>query len=87
MGGGVLNYSTHAMKLTHGKLIRGEDWNNWHKSEWQQLDGYEEQGMFGSPEPMVSKDMVFRLVRTYNVKTLDQQKKARCACDGSVRAG
>jgi len=43
--------------------------------------------MFGTPEPMVSKDTVFRLVWAYNIKALDQQKKARCACDGSIRAG
>ena len=75
------------MKLTHSKLIRGESWRKWHESEWQQLEQYDTQGMFGTQEPMVSKDTVFRLVWTYNVKVLDQRKKARCACDGSTRAG
>ena len=43
--------------------------------------------MFGDPVRIKSMDTVFRLVWTYNVKALDQRKKARCACDGLTRAG
>jgi hypothetical protein len=75
------------MKLTRGKLIRGESWREWHESEWKKLEKYDTQGMFGTPEPMVSKDTVFRLVWTYNIKALYQWKKECCACDGSTRAG
>merc|ERR1712086_175891 len=84
--GGVLNYVTSAMKLTRGKLLRGTEWEEWHESEWKQLDQYDEQGMFGDPVRIKSMDAVFRLVWTYNVKALDQRKKARCAYDGSTRA-
>ena len=75
------------MKLTRGKLLKGRDWTDWRESEWKQLDQYEVQGMFGKPVKVASKKTVFRLVWTYNVKALDKRKKARCACDGSVRAG
>jgi hypothetical protein len=85
--GGVLNYITSAMKLTRGKLLQGPEWTEWHKSEWKQLDQYEAQGMFGEPIKIKSMDTVFRLVWTYNVNALDQRKKARCACDGSIKAG
>ncbi len=34
-------------KLTRGKLLQADDWDEWEKSEWQQLDQYEAQGMFG----------------------------------------
>ena len=46
---GVLNYMTRAMKLTRGKLIRGESWREWHESEWKQLEQYDTQGMFSTP--------------------------------------
>jgi len=84
---GVLNYVTLAMKFTRGKLLKGPEWSEWHESEWKQLDQYDEQGMFGDPVRIISMDTVFRLVWTYNVKALDQRKKARCACDGLTRAG
>jgi hypothetical protein len=32
-------------------------------------------------------DAVFYLVWTYRIKTLDQQKKARCVCNSSLRSG
>jgi hypothetical protein len=85
--GGVLNYKSRAMKLTRGKLLRGDAWNEWHKSEWKQLDQYDEQGMFGDPVRLANKDTTFRLVWTYREKVLDKRKKARCACDGSPQAG
>ena len=85
--GGVLNYRSRAMKLTRGKLLRGNEWEAWHSSEWKQLDQYDAQGMFGDPVRLVTKDTTFRLVWTYREKVLDKRKKARCACDGSPRAG
>mmetsp|Transcript_3929 Transcript_3929/g.6966 ORF Transcript_3929/g.6966 Transcript_3929/m.6966 type:complete len:117 (+) Transcript_3929:586-936(+) len=35
---------------------------------------------------MTKNDATFNLVWTYNVKEMDGRKKARCACDGSLRA-
>ena len=58
----MLNYVSKAMKLTRGKLRRGDERSDWQKSEWMQLEQYEQQGMFGDPIPMSSKQTVFCLV-------------------------
>jgi len=42
--------------------------------------------MFGSPRHVTSDDAVFNLVWTYNIKEVDNRKKARCTCDGSPRS-
>ena len=78
---------TLAMRLTRGKLLKSEDWEEWHQSEYKQLDQYYDQGMFGEPVAVDDYSAVFNLVWTYVVKELDKRKKARCTCDGSTRAG
>ncbi|KAL7532881.1 hypothetical protein ACHAWF_004272, partial [Thalassiosira exigua] len=75
------------MRLIRGRLMKQEDWSEWERSEFTQLDQYDKQGMFGEPILMESKDSVFNLVWTYVVKELDKRKKARCTCNGSTRAG
>jgi hypothetical protein len=85
--GDVLNYVTRVMKLTHGKLLRQDDWSEWQTSEFLQLDQYDSQDMFGSPEAVESNEAVFNLVWSYGIKALDARKKARCTCDGSPRSG
>ena len=77
----VMNSVSNAVKLTRGKLIKVDDLNDWRDSEYKQLDYYEEQGMFGTPEPITKSRSIFTIIWTYMVKTLDCQKKARCACD------
>jgi hypothetical protein len=69
--GDVLNYTTKVMKLTRGKLIQQQDWDNWQSSEYLQLNQYKDQGMFGSPVAVTSEDAVFHLVWTYNIKTVN----------------
>ena len=85
--GQVLNYTTRVSRLTRGKLLKQQDWDDWHKSEYLQLDQYEEQGMFGNPTAVAADDAIFHLVWTYNIKAADGRKKARCVCDGSTRSG
>lgn len=85
--GGVLQYITHAHKLTHGVLLKQADWEEWQQSEFLQLDQYELQGMFGEPVLIRDGNAVFNLVWTYAVKEVDRRKKARCTCDGSTRGG
>ena len=85
--GDVFNYVGIAMKLTRGKLLKADDWDNWRLSEWTQLDQYDGQGMFGDPVKVDSDEAVFNLVWTYVIKKLDKRKKARCTCDGSTRSG
>jgi hypothetical protein len=85
--GDVLNYVTQVMCLTHGKLLQQDDWLEWQYSEYLQLDQYNSQGMFGTPIPMSKDDAIFHLVWTYAIKALNNQKKARCVCDGSTCLG
>ena len=85
--GDVLNYVTRVMKLTRGKLLRQEDWNDWQESEFLQLNQYDAQNMFGSPVAVESTEAVFNLVWSYGIKAVDGRKKARCTCDGSTRSG
>ncbi len=75
------------MKLTRVKLLKQPDWNDWRDSEYLQLNQYDEQGMFGTPQ-LVDKDAaVFHTVWTYAIKALDGRKKACFACDGLPRSG
>ena len=83
--GGVYNYAFS--KLTRGKLLKQPDWEEWQQSEFLQLDQYQQQFMFGTPTLVQDRSQVFHLVWTYNIKDLDNRKKARCACDGSTRGG
>lgn len=85
--GDVWNFQTLAMKLTRGKLLKTDDWDEWQMSEYTQLDQYDKQKMFGEPVAPPDLAAVFNLVWTYVVKELDKRKKARCTCDGSTRAG
>jgi hypothetical protein len=85
--GAVLNYTSKAMKLTRGRLLKHNNWSGWQHSEYLQIDKYEDQGMFGTPIQATTESAVFHLVWTYNVKAADERKKARCACDGSTRSG
>jgi hypothetical protein len=84
--GNVLNVNTKVMKLTRGKLIHQEDWNNWLESEYIQLDQYHTQSMFGLPVAPNKGDAIFHLVWTYNIKAVDGRKKARCVCNSSTRS-
>jgi hypothetical protein len=85
--GGVLNVVNRVMKLTRGKLLKQPDWNNWRDSEYLQLNQYDEQGMFGTPQLVDEDAAVFHTVWTYPIKALDGRKKARFACNGSPRSG
>jgi hypothetical protein len=43
--------------------------------------------MFGTPLLVDDDAAVFHTVWTYSIKALDDRKKARMVCDGSLRAG
>jgi hypothetical protein len=60
--GNVLNCVTKVMKLTQGKLIQQEDWNDWLQLEYLQLDQYHAQGMFGLPVATAEGNAIFHLV-------------------------
>ena len=86
MDGDVLNTTTKVMKLTRGKLLQQQDWNDWQESEYLQLNQYEDQGMFVQPTAVLKDNAVFHLVWTYkyNIKAVDGRKKMRCVCDGLI---
>ncbi len=84
MDGNVLNTTTKVMKLTRGKLLQQQDWNDWQESEYLQLNRCKDQAMFGRPMAVLEDDAVFHLIWTYNIKAVDGQKKTRCVCDGST---
>ena len=85
--GDVLNIVTSVMRLTQGKLLKQQDWDEWQASEYLQLDQYDTQGTFGIPVPILDDMSVFHLVWTYAIKALDSRKKARWTCDGSTMSG
>jgi hypothetical protein len=85
--GDILNEVTRVMQLTRGKLLKQPDWNDWQKSELFWLDQYDKQGMFRTPVLMNNEMAVLHSVWTYAIKALDSHKKARWACDGSLRSG
>ncbi len=86
--GDVLNYTTCITELTHGKLVKWDDWLAWQDSEYLQLDQYNAQGMFSDPVTTRDDAAIFHLVWTYVIKALDGRKKAQCdVCDGSSRSG
>ena len=82
--GNVYNYVTKAIQLTCGKLLKADDWADWQKSEWTQLDQYNKHGVFIAPVCVATKEAIFNFVRTYGVKVVDRRKKARCTCDGPL---
>jgi hypothetical protein len=85
--GKVLHYVTQAQRLTCGCLIKQDDWAEWNSSEFMQLDLYEAQGMFGSPQHITTEETIFNLVWTNDIKGVNNRKKAHCTCDGSPHSG
>lgn len=73
-------------KLTRRKLLLHDNWGDWKRSEFKQLDQYNAQGMFREPVPPPKDASIFHFIWTYVVKT-DGMKNACCVCDGSPRAG
>ena len=85
--GDVRQYTTRVMRLTRGCLLKQDDWIEWQRSEYLQLNQYANQKCFGDPTAVDKDNAVFHLVWTYNIKALDGRKNAHCVCDGSSRSG
>ena len=71
-------------KLTRCKLKKLPECPQWLKSEFKQLDQYNDQTMFGKPCPLTPNANVLELLWTYQVK-IDGTKKARCVCNGQPK--
>ena len=83
--GGVFQYSFS--KLTQSKLMHQDDWDEWQKAEWVQLDQCNSQFMFGMPTTVKDHNNVFHLVWSYTIIDLDGRKKPCCTYDGSTHGG
>jgi deoxyuridine 5'-triphosphate nucleotidohydrolase len=79
---GILPKSKQPTKrLTRWKLKDGPDWEIWKMAEWQQLDMYYNQKMFGIPCPLPKGANVLSMLWYYNIKD-DGRKKASMVCNG-----
>jgi hypothetical protein len=68
-------------KLTRRKLKKLDNWKDWQKSEWLQLDQYENQDTFGPPCELPVNANCLDLLWCYNIKD-NGTLKARCVCNG-----
>jgi dUTP pyrophosphatase len=68
-------------RLTRKKLKQSKEWEQWKLAEWQQLDQYYGQQMFGEPCKLPPGANVLNLLWCYDVKT-DGRLKARMVCNG-----
>ena len=71
-------------RLTRRFLQAQDDWSDWEKSEYKQLDSYESLQMFGEPCRPPRECNILPLIWTY-LRKLCGTKKARCVCNGSPR--
>ena len=69
-------------KLTRKLLKMQPDWKEWQHAEYKQLDQYDTQGMFSTPQPIPAETNKLPFMWTYVIKD-DGTKKARAPCEGS----
>ena len=67
-------------KLTQRKLKKLPNWAKWQQNEFNQLNQYYDQQMFGEPCQLPPGANVLDLFWTFNVKT-NGALKARCVCN------
>jgi deoxyuridine 5'-triphosphate nucleotidohydrolase len=74
-------------KFTPKQIRESPDYPLWRQSQFQQLDMYDEQGMFGKPQQRQCHMNVWKLLWTYIQKPHpDNRLKARCVVNGSKHA-
>lgn len=77
--------------MKRNKLNLTPEWDDCLKSEWKQLDRYEEIGMFGDPvEPdqwMTILPWIWSYVNKDDLLTGDKIQKSRGTCNGGPRYG
>ena len=72
------------VKLTRKNLQKQDDWSLWKIAEYQQLNQYKSQNMFGEPVQRPEGANVLPLIWVYVYKT-NGVRKARCVCNGSPK--
>ena len=79
------------LNYTRAKLRKRDDYQEWRASEWNQLDKYELQNMFGDPIPRPFEAIILPFVWTYLLKedpsTCILKRKARATCNGGKKYG
>jgi len=78
-------------KLTRRRLQGTDEWEQFHKSEWKQLNRYDKVEMFGTPiryqEGMIALPWVWTYIFKENGLTGDAEAKSRGTCNGGPRYG
>jgi hypothetical protein len=75
-----------SQKFTQEQVRASPEAEEWRRMEFKQLDMYDDQNMFGPPEPRKPGMNVWKLLWTYVKKPPpDSRLKARAVCDGSPR--
>jgi hypothetical protein len=82
----TVHATSQSKRLTHCMLLQQEDWLEWEKAEFKQLNAYHSQGMFGMPRTPTPANIIFYWVWVYAIKQHENNCKKACAvCDGSTR--
>ena len=71
-----------AQSFTKKQLLKRDDWPDWERSQYKQLDQYWEQGMFSSPLPLPHNANALHMLWRFNLKVCGT-KKSRMVCNGS----
>jgi Reverse transcriptase (RNA-dependent DNA polymerase). len=72
---------TSTSQFTRSQLVKRDDFQEWLKAEFKQLDTHAQDGMFGDPCPRPRKSIVLRSIWSYQLKK-DGTRKARNCGDG-----
>jgi hypothetical protein len=79
------------LNYTRAQLKKREDYQEWRRSEWSQLDKYELQNMFGTPISRPFEAIILPFVWTYLMKedplTGILKRKAWATCNGGKKYG
>jgi hypothetical protein len=83
----TVHATSQSKRLTRHMLLQQEDWPEWEKAKFKQLDAHHSQGMFGMPQTPTPADIIFYWVWVYAIKQHENNRKKACAvCDGSTRS-
>jgi len=73
-----------AQSFSKKQLLKRDDWPDWQRGIYKQLDQYWNQGMFSTPMPLPINANALHMLWRYNLKACGT-KKCRMVCNGSPR--
>jgi dUTP pyrophosphatase len=71
-----------AQSFTKKQLLKRDDWPDWQRGIYKQLNQYWNQGMFSTPMPLPINANALHMLWRYNLKACGT-KKCRMVCNGS----